>query len=443
MSFNSKSIPKHKSFFIAIKRFMFWYKLTRSSILRIKDDVFCKIKKIQMENSYTKLRIKRHSEIRIVHGHPWIFSNEIENFSALKGLEKGSIVQVIINKDDHFALAYFNPHSLIAARILTYDLKQKIDENFFVEKISAAKFLREKFFDKPFYRLVHSEADFLPGLVIDRFDNVLSCQISTAGMEKLSPLLIAALEKLFPNCAIIFRNDIEARKFEGLEMYVKTIRGEVAGESQIEENDLKFLINPSEGQKTGWFFDQRENRKFIGSITKDRTVLDAFCYLGGFGLNALKNDAKSVTFIDSSSEALDKLKQNLTLNNLAKNYEIICGKVFEVLENPDFQKRQFDVVVLDPPAFVKSKKDFFVGLKGYEKLIKLSANLVKKNGILMLASCSHNATLSDLIAAANDGFRKVGRKAKLIRTFGAGYDHPINPALKESEYLKSITFLVE
>ncbi len=395
-----------------------------------------------MKISNTKLRIKRHSEIRIVKGHPWIFSNEIENFSALKNIEKGSLIMVQINKDDDFALAYFNPHCLIAARILTHDLTQKIDEDFFIEKILAAKNLREKFYDKPFYRLIHSEADFLPGLVVDRFGDVLSCQISTAGMEKLSPILISALEKIFPNAAIIFRNDVEARKFEGLESEVKIVKGEIPDEIEIEENGLKFLIDIKNGQKTGWFFDQRENRKFIGSISQNCDVLDAFCYLGGFGLNALKNNAKSVTFIDSSEEALEKLKKNISQNNFAEN-EIIAGKVFEILENPDFQKRVFDVVLLDPPAFVKSKKDFFAGLKGYEKLTRLGAKLTKKGGILMLTSCSHNATLPDLIAAANDAFRKSNRKAKLIRTCGAGFDHPVNPALKESEYLKSITFLVE
>ena len=396
-----------------------------------------------MEIANTKLKIKRHHEIRVVKGHPWIFSNEIENFSSLKSLEKGALVEVQINKDDPFALAYFNPHSLIAARILSYDQSQVIDENFFIERISQAKVLRDKFFDKPFYRLVHSEADFLPGLIIDRLGDVLSCQISTAGMEKLSPFLIAALEKLFPKSAIIFRNDVDARKMEGLELYVKTVKGEIADEIEIEENGLKYLINVTSGQKTGWFFDQRINREFIGSMAKDCDVLDAFCYLGGFGLNALQNGANSVTFIDSSQDALDKLKKNISLNKFTQDYDTICGKVYDVLEKAEFQERRYDIVVLDPPAFVKSKKDFFVGLKGYEKLVKLSANLVKKNGILMLASCSHNATLADLISAANDGFRKSSRKARLIRSFGAGFDHPVNPALKESEYLKSITFLVE
>lgn len=396
-----------------------------------------------MQIANTKLKIKRHHELRIVRGHPWIFSNEIENFPALKSLEKGALVTVQINKDDDFALAYFNPHSLIAARILTHDLTQKIDEDFFVERILSAKILREKFFDKPFYRLVHSEADFLPGLVIDRFGEVLCCQISTAGMENLAPILISALEKVFPKAAIFFRNDVEARKFEGLELTSYAARGEVADAVEIEENGLKFLIDVKQGQKTGWFFDQRENRKFIATLAKDCNVLDAFCYQGGFGLNALKSGAKSVTFIDSSEEALQQLKKNLALNNFEQKVEIICDKVFETLEKAQFQEREFDIVLLDPPAFVKSKKDFFTGLKGYEKLVKLGAKLVAKNGILMLTSCSHNATLADLIAAANDGFRKANRKARLLRTYGAGFDHPIHPALKESEYLKSITFLVE
>jgi 23S rRNA (cytosine1962-C5)-methyltransferase len=397
----------------------------------------------QMEISNPKLRIKHHNELRIVKGHPWIFSNEIENFAELKTLEKGTIVDVEIKKGETFATAYFNPHSLIAARIISSNPKEKIDEEFFSKRILAAKNIREKFFDKPFYRLIHSEADFLPGLVIDRFDNVLSCQISTAGMENLAPILISALEKIFPDAAIIFRNDVSARKFEGLELYTKIIKGEVTDEILVEENGLKFFADVKSGQKTGWFFDQRTNREFIGSLAENCDVLDAFCYVGGFGLNALKNGAKSITFVDSSESALSHLRKNIELNNFTQTCEIICDKVVEVLDNPEFQKRRFDLIVLDPPAFVKSKKDFSVGLKAYEKLVKLSTTLLRKNGVLMLASCSHNASLSDLIAAANEGLRKSGRKARLIRTFGAGFDHPVNPALKESEYLKSVTFLVE
>lgn len=394
--------------------------------------------------SFPKLKIKKHQEVRISRGHPWIFSNEIENFSEIKTLEKGSIVEVSVRNGEPFALAYFNPHSLISARILTHKLSEKIDENFFLNRINSAKKLREKFFDKPFYRLIHSEADFLPGLVIERFDNVFVCQISTAGMEQLTPILLSVLEQVFPNCTIVFRNDLESRKYEGLESYTKVVKGELNGEIVIEENDLKYSIDVISGQKTGWFYDQRMNRDFIGSISKDADVLDAFCYQGGFGMNALKNGAKSVVFADSSKEALEKLEKNIGLNNFeTAKTTVICDKIFDLLEKDEFQNRKFDIVVLDPPAFVKSKKDFFSGIKGYEKLIKLSAGLVRKGGILLLASCSHNASLQDLTDAANDGFRKARRSAKIIRTFGGGFDHPISPSLKESEYLKSITFLVD
>lgn len=387
-----------------------------------------------MEISTTKLKVKRNHDLRVNHGNPWIFSNEIENFSSLKTLEKGSLV-VVQTKDFDFAIAYFNPQSLIAARILSYKPSEKIDEDFFVKRILDAKNLRDKFFDKPFYRLIHSEADFLPGLIIDRFDNYFSCQISTAGMENLSPLLIAALQKIFPNCTIIFKNDVENRKLEGLESYVKTVAGEISGDIEIEENGIKYLVDIQGGQKTGWFFDQRINRDFVAQISKNCDVLDGFCYLGGFGLNALKGGAKSVTFVDSSESTISKIS-----NRNLENCETVCDKVFDYLEN---SQKKFDVVLLDPPAFIKNKKDFHSGIKGYEKLIKLGANATKKGGILMISSCSHHASLQDLVNTANNAFRKSNRSAKLIRVFGASYDHPLHPALKESEYLKSITFLVD
>ncbi len=389
-----------------------------------------------MPNSLPQIIIKPRSEIRIIHGNPWIFSNEIENFSEIKKLEKGSLVEVVIKKNQKFAIAYFNPHSLIAARILSHDINEKINEEFFVKKISSALTIREKFFNKPFYRLIHSEGDFLPGLVIDRFGDVFSCQISTAGMEKLTLIIISAIHQIFPKAKIILRNDIEARKLEGLELFVEKIDSDLSNQVEIEENGLKFLIDIVSGQKTGWFFDQRKNREFIASIAKNCDILDAFCYLGGFGLGALKNHAKSVTFIDASKDALEQIPT-------AKNIEIINEKVFESLEKLEKNQRKFDIVLLDPPAFIKAKKDLFSGLKGYEKLIKLSSGLVKKGGILMLTSCSHHASIGELISAANDGFRKSNRPTRLIRTFGADIDHPIHPSLKENEYLKSLTFAVE
>lgn len=398
--------------------------------------------------SLPKLHIKNQQEIRLVKGHPWIYSNEIANFAELKPLENGSLVEVYVQKNkEPVAIAYFNAHQLIAARILSYNAAEKIDEDFFVRKLYNAKKLREKFYDKPFYRLIHSEADGLGGLVVDRFDNVFSCQITTAGMEKLQDFLIAALKKVFPNCAIIFRNDVESRKYEGLSAENKIICGEISDEIICEENGLKFSVDVHSGQKTGWFYDQRENRDFIAKLAKNCDVLDAFCYQGGFGLNAFKGGAKSVTFIDSSKEALHATKKNLALNSFDdKKSEFINDKVFEALEKMAVDKKQFDMVLLDPPAFVKSKKDLFAGLRGYEKLVRLALPLLKENGILSLTSCSHNVSMADLIAAANEAFRRgfagTNRSAKLVRSYGAGPDHPLHPGLKESEYLKSIVFVV-
>ncbi len=393
-----------------------------------------------------KLQIKNQQEFKLIEGHPWIYSNCIANFAELKTLEKGSLVEVCLPKKPAFAIAYFNPNQLIAGRILTYDASEIIDEKFFEKRILTAKILREKFFDKPFYRLIHSEADGLAGLVIDRFDDILSCQISTLGMEKLQDFLILALKKLFPNCKIIFKNDSESRKFEGLEVEIKTIHGEISGQKTIEENGVKFNINIESGQKTGWYYDQRKNREFVGSISSGAEVLDAFCYQGSFGLNALKNGAKSVTFIDSSQEAVDRARSNVELNdlNIAK-CEFVCEKAFVALEKMASASKQFDIIVLDPPAFVKTKKDLHSGLKGYEKLVRLALPLLKTNGILFLASCSHNVSLDDLTDAANKATRKFfenKKTAKLVRTFGADIDHPLHPTLKESEYLKSIAFFI-
>lgn len=393
---------------------------------------------------FPKIKIKSGHEKRLLMGSPWVYSNEIENFSEVKTVPKGHLVEIIINGNQQYGLGYFNSNCLIAARILSRNINAKIDENFFIQKISAAKALRDRFFAEPFYRLIHSEADFLPGLIIDRFGDYFSCQISTFGMENLRQYLITALETIFPKSNIIFRNDTEVRKIEGLELYNRPIKGEGDfSEVEIIENGLKFSVDLMLGQKTGWFFDQRKNRQFIGEISKDLEVLDLFCYNGGFGLNALKNQAKSVTFVDSSPKAIERLNKNLALNNFSdKNFCLLNKKVLDLLEDNEFNQKKFDLVILDPPALIKSKKDFFAGLKLYEKLIKLASVLVKKNGFLFVASCSHNLSNIDLINAANSAFRKAKRKAKIIRQFGADIDHPIHLALKENEYLKSLCFFL-
>jgi 23S rRNA (cytosine1962-C5)-methyltransferase len=385
------------------------------------------------------IKLKKGQDRKVNAGHPWIYSNEIDYSGSIK-IPSGSLVKIFNAFGNFIGFGYYNHQSLIAVRILTTKENQEINQEFFTKKITQALKLRDDFFTQPYYRLIHSEADGLPGLIVDRFDKLLVLQVATAGMENLLPIILESLNQVFLNPKIILRNDIPARKLEGLEEYVKILHGELEAQNILVENDLKFYFDPMNGQKTGWFFDQRENRKFVASLVKGKDILDCYCYNGGFGINAAVFGANSVTFIDSSESAIKNVEQNIKLNNLEGNFEYINGKVFDELENLAKVGKKFQTVVLDPPAFIKSKKDFFVGIKGYEKLTKIAAKLVAKNGYLFIASCSHNAGLQDLIKASASGINKAGRNAKIIRIFGAGFDHPLHPFLPESEYLKSIIY---
>lgn len=391
------------------------------------------------------VKINKAQQLRIIYGSPWVYSNEISNFSELKNIALGSLVKIAIEKNNDFAIAYFNPHSLIACRILSYDCLQKIDVDFFNNLINQALKIREKFFTKPYYRLIHSEGDFLPGLIIDRFDKVFVCQISTAGMDKFSTLIIASLLKIFgDNICIVFKNDIDSRKLEKLELETKIVHGTLPEKITVFEDDLEFQCDIILGQKTGWFFDQYSNHKFIKNISNNLKVLDCFCYCGGFGVNALAGNAQKVVFVDSSPLAIEITKNTCKSLEVNNNYEFHQTKVFDYLEhNQNLNEGdKFDLIILDPPAFIKSKKDYQSGLKGYEKLVKLSLGLLKNNAILMLNSCSHHASQLDLINCVKNACYKSNRKSRLIRTNGAGIDHPVHLALKENEYLKSLTFFI-
>lgn len=397
-------------------------------------------------NEYPQIKIKKDLQNRLSQGSPWVYSNEILNFSQVKNLPKGSIVEIAFERNQSsqkFALGYFNPHSLISARILTYNLEEIIDEIFFTKRISSALLLRNKFFDKPYYRLVHSEGDYLPGLVIDRYNDVFVCQISTAGMEQFSNKIVNSLLKIFgEKITIIFKNDSELRSLENLESNCIIAHGSINDKVKVEEDDITFFCDVIDGQKTGWFFDQRTNHKFVRDYSRNLKVLDAFCYLGGFGINAIAGQAQQVVFVDSSAKAIEIAKNNCKSITNDNNHQFVTQKVFDYLEENKNLQDKFDFIVLDPPAFIKSKKDLFSGLKGYEKLVKLSLELLNDNSLLMLNSCSHHAKTSDLIDCVKNACYKNNKKAKLIRQFGAGIDHPIHPALKENEYLKSLTFII-
>ena len=392
------------------------------------------------------INIKKEHSLRLETGSPWVFSNEIANFADLKTISCGSLVQInLANKP--FALGYFNHKTLISARILSKNVAQKIDVSFFVNKIQQALSLRQKFYQHPNYRLIHSEADGLPGLIVDRFANIFVCQISTAGMQNLQTIFIEAMQIIFANCNLIFKNNQENRSLEGLEVQHNQDSSDKLTNQlvEVQENNLFFTVDLVNSQKTGWFFDQQPSRKFVAEISKNQKVLDAYCFVGGFGVNAFAGGASEVLFIDSSKHALDLAKQNcqkLLGNNYQEKAKFYQGQVFDLLSSSQFTEQKFDIILLDPPPFIQNKKHLFAGLRGYEKLAKMAIPLLNNGGILMLASCSHHASKEQLINSVNMALQKSHKTGRLIASFTAGPDHPLHPALKESEYLKSLFFVI-
>lgn len=374
---------------------------------------------------------------RLLRGHPWIYSNEINMDEAAKSLTPGQMVKMVDEKSKrHLGIGSFNPHSLIAVRLLTRD--DRLSENWLSERLSKAVALRERFFTEPYYRLVHAEADQLPGLIIDRFGDIFVCQLNTAGMDLLREPLVAALEELFHPQAIVFRNDSPVRACEGLDSEVAIVKGTVTNPICGSENGVPFLADLCEGQKTGWFYDQRDNRALVASLSKGKRVLDCYSYSGSFVLHAAAAGAESITAIDRSATALALAQQAI------KDYvpcTFLEGDAFKLLEG--LNPRSFDVVILDPPAFVKSKKMLASGLKGYVKLVRLAAPLVAPNGFMMITSCSHPVTSDLLQQAVAQGIYLAGRSGRILKSLSASLDHPQHLFLPESSYLKGFLLQVD
>jgi 23S rRNA (cytosine1962-C5)-methyltransferase len=371
---------------------------------------------------------------------PWIFSNEIRMDEAAKAIAPGSVVNVRGEDGREFGTGYFNPKSLIAVRLLANACDAAIDRDFFSLRIGRALSLRSAIYDKPFYRLVHAEGDGLPGLVIDRFDDVVTVQIGTAGMERQIDNIVAALEARLKPKTIILRNDAPSRALEGLESYVRAAKGEGA-RIALEENGCRYLADLAQGQKTGWYYDQRDNRAFIASLAKGKSVLDAYSYTGGFGLLAAKAGAKEVVCLDSSAPALALAEESARANGV--KIQAVKADVFEELERLIAAEEKFDIVIADPPPFVKSKKDLEPGAKAYRKLAKLAAQVTAEGGILLIASCSHNIPPDRFAEECAAGIVRTGRAATLIRQAGAGPDHPVHPLLPESAYLKALVYALD
>lgn len=385
------------------------------------------------------IRMRPREAGRVARGHPWAYSNELQMTAQAKALPPGAVVR-LANADGRFiASGFFNPHSLIAFRLLSRFEDETIDQGFFERRISRALSLRDRLFDRPFYRLVHAEADGLPGLVIDRFGPALSVQMNAAGMDAAREMLLAALGTTLAPAAIVLKNDSGQRALEGLAQSVEIVSASPGdGPVALLENGLRFYADPMGGQKTGWFYDHRENRAFAARLAEGARVLDLYSYAGGFGINAAKGGATSVLMVDRSEASLSLSREAAAANGLSAVCDWRAGEAFDFLEKAADAGERFDLVLTDPPAFVKSKKALASGLKGYRKLTRLAARCVSDGGVLMIASCSHHVGMEALIEEVRAGLAAAGREGRILRLAGAGPDHPLHPHLPESAYLKAI-----
>jgi 23S rRNA (cytosine1962-C5)-methyltransferase len=337
----------------------------------------------------------------------------------------------------------FNPHTLLAARLLDRDAARPIGRRFFVRRLERALRLRERLYDKPYYRLIHAEADGLPGLVIDRFGEVLVVQANAAGMDRLEPMILDGLHSVVRPAAVVLRNDSPARSLEGLELETRVALGEVVGPVALEEDGTLFEADVLGGQKTGWFFDQRDNRRFIAGLAGGARVLDLYCYSGGFAVDAARAGAEAVVGIDRSEPALALATASARKNGVAERCDFRRAEVFAEAAALASKGERFDIVIADPPPFARSKKDAPAALRGYRKLARLAAGLTAPGGFLFLASCSHNVGAGDFAEAVRRGLADAGRGYRILRNAGAGPDHPVHPALPETAYLKALTLALD
>ncbi|MDH5484377.1 MAG: class I SAM-dependent rRNA methyltransferase [Gammaproteobacteria bacterium] len=388
---------------------------------------------------YPVLKLKKNEDRRIRAGHLWVFSNEVNTKeTSFEQFEPGQLVDLQASNGKSLGVAYVNPASLICARIMSRDPEHPPSQSLLVHRIKMALSLRERFFDKPFYRLVFGESDFLPGLVVDRYGEVLVVQITTAGMELMRHDVIAALEKVIRPTSILLRNDSSSREREGLGVYVETVLGEVPETVLIEDMGVKYEVPLLTGQKTGWFYDQRMNRQALAGLCKGKRVLDVFSYIGAWGVKAAVEGASEVVCVDSSASALELVGRNAEHNQVDDRMSGIQGDAFKVLKELKEENESFDLVIVDPPAFIKRKKDSKKGREAYYRLNQMAIQLLAKDGMLVSGSCSHHFPRLELQRTMLQAARHLDRNMQILIQGYQGPDHPVHPAIPETEYLKAI-----
>ncbi|MQA88980.1 MAG: methyltransferase [Gemmatimonas sp.] len=385
------------------------------------------------------LRLRKDEDRRLRAGHLWVFSNEIDVATTpLDDIEPGQAVELQDARGNFVAWGYANPHSLITARILSRRRDQPLGADLVAKRLGYALSLRERLFPQsPFYRLCFGESDGLPGLVVDRYGSYLVVQPTTAGMERsLDEVLTCLTEMLSPD-GIVVRADSPLRRHEGLDLYSRIATGNVPESVEIMENGVRFRVPVLLGQKTGWFYDHRRNRARLRDYVAGTRVLDVFSYVGGWGVQAAVFGAREVVCVDASTAALAELRANADLNGVSDRVQVVEGDAFESLERLESSGNRFDFIVLDPPAFIKRKKDLKKGEQAYRRLNRVALTLLAADGVLMSASCSFHLGRDAFLRAILWAAGREGREIQVIEEGHQGPDHPIHPAIPETNYLKA------
>jgi len=384
------------------------------------------------------IKLRQKEERRILRGHPWVFSNEL--LQPVGEFSPGEVVDVLDFSGRFLGRGYINPHTLIAVRILTRK-QEEIDSGFFRRKISAARTLRTMLGFGNSFRAVFSEGDGIPGLIVDKYADTLVVQSSTAGIDRMLENIISALKDEYSPQTILLRNDTASREIEGLTQEKRIVHGMALGQVMIEESGIRYHVDILEGQKTGFFFDQRENRQVLKDYVKGRRTLDCFCYIGAWSLTAAHFGASDVIGLDSSEKAIKLASENAALNGLSAQFEI--ADVFDELRRLEKDRERFGCIILDPPAFVKSRAKMREALKGYKEINLRAMKLLEPGGALVTCSCSHHIDQDLFTEMLIDAAHSAGRQVRLLEMRSQARDHPMLLAARETRYLKCAVLLID
>lgn len=385
------------------------------------------------------LFLRKGADHRLRGGHLWVYSNEIDSQrSRLSDFSAGDLVAVRNVNGKLLGSAYMEPASLICARMYALGEQRAMDASLFTTRLKTALAMRQAVFEKPFYRLVYGDSDTLPGLIIDRFDDYLVMQLNNAGLERFREPLLASLIAILKPRGILMRADSRSRREQRLPSDSAVVYGEVPQHVALEENGVQFLAPVFDGQKTGWFYDHRMSRARLAHWVKGKTVLDAYSYIGGWGVQAAVFGATEVCCLDSSAQALEGVDANARLNQVEARVVTRRGSAPETMAAMFAQGNRFDAVILDPPAFIQRKKDLKKGIAAYRRINELGLQLLQPRGMLVSASCSMHLSRADLIAAMQQAAVRNGCAIRVVEQGAQGPDHPVHPAIPETEYLKAV-----